>query len=236
MRRAERLFEIIQVLRRAKGPMTGRAIADELEMSRRTLYRDIAALIARRVPIRGEAGVGYVLERGFDMPPLMLTPNEIEAVVLGAQWVVANGDAQLSAAGVDVLAKIAAIVPKGLRDLVDDPVVGTPPARHLREVPGVDIAALRGWARKQQKLSIRYADEAGAVSERIVWPVLVGYVSSMRVLVAWCELRRDFRIFRTDRLLSIRPLDQRYPEPRAALRRRWLASTEAEPRRDRGRS
>ncbi len=92
MRRAERLFEIIQVLRRAKGPMTGRAIADALEMSRRTLYRDIAALVARRVPIRGEAGVGYVLERGFDMPPLMLTANEVEAVVLGAQWVVANGD------------------------------------------------------------------------------------------------------------------------------------------------
>lgn len=226
MRRAERLFEIIQVLRRAKGPMTAQAIADALEMGRRTLYRDIAALIARRVPIRGEAGVGYVLERGFDMPPLMLTPTEIEAVVLGSQWVVANADAQLSAAAVDVLAKVAAIVPAKLRELVDDPVVGTPPARGRRGATTVDVGALREWARREQKLIIRYADEAGAVSERTVWPVLIGYVTSTRVLIAWCELRRDFRVFRVDRLLAVRFLDERYPERRVALRRRWLTANE----------
>ncbi|MBM4784000.1 MAG: YafY family transcriptional regulator [Archangiaceae bacterium] len=226
MRRAERLFEIIQVLRRAKGPMTAQAIADTLEMGRRTLYRDIAALIARRVPIRGEAGVGYVLERGFDMPPLMLTPTEIEAVVLGSQWVVANGDAQLSAAAVDVLAKVAAIVPTRLRDLVDDPVVGTPPPRGRRTAGAVDVAALRDWARREQKLALRYADEAGTVTERTVWPVLIGYVTSTRVLIAWCELRRDFRVFLIDRMLAVRFLDERYPERRVALRRRWLAENE----------
>jgi predicted DNA-binding transcriptional regulator YafY len=225
VRRAERLFEIIQVLRRAKGPMTAQAIADALEMGRRTLYRDIAALIARRVPIRGEAGVGYVLERGFDMPPLMLTPTEIEAVVLGSQWVVANGDAQLSAAAVDVLAKVAAIVPKRLRHLIDEPVVGTPPARHQRG-SAVDVSVLRDWARRERKLIIRYADEAGKVSERTVWPVLIGYVTSTRVLIAWCELRRDFRIFRIDRLLAVRFLDERYPEQRGSLRRRWLVANE----------
>lgn len=226
MRRAERLFEIIQVLRRAKEPMTAQAIADALEVGRRTLYRDIAALIARRVPIRGEAGVGYVLERGFDMPPLMLTPSEIEAVVLGSQWVVANADAQLSAAAVDVLAKVAAIVPARLRGLVDDPVVGTPPARGRRRSNGVDVAALRDWARREQKLIIRYADENRAVSERTVWPVLIGYVTSTRVLIAWCELRRDFRVFRIDRLLAVRFLDERYPEQRVSLRRRWLSANE----------
>ena len=90
MRRADRLFEIIQVLRRASAPLTADAIAAELETSKRTIYRDIGALIAQRVPIRGEAGVGYILERGFDLPPLMLTSDEIEAVALGAQWVMAT--------------------------------------------------------------------------------------------------------------------------------------------------
>lgn len=227
MRRAERLFEIIEVLRRAKGPLTGRAIATKLETGRRTIYRDIAALIARRVPIRGEAGVGYVLERGYDLPPLMLTPTEVEAVVLGSQWVVAHADPQLQKAAGDVLAKISAIVPKRLREMIDDPVVGTPPARHEgKNDSGVDVARLREWSRKELKLAIRYADDAGTVSARTVWPILIGYVASTRVLVAWCELRSDFRYFRTDRLLAVDFLDTPYPGPRATLRRRWLATTE----------
>ncbi|MBL8953993.1 MAG: YafY family transcriptional regulator [Myxococcaceae bacterium] len=223
MRRAERLFEIIQVLRRAKGPMTGRAIAAELETGRRTIYRDIAALMARRVPIRGEAGVGYVLEGGFDLPPLMLTLNELEAVVLGSQWVVANADAPLAAAAVDVLAKVAAIVPKGMRAVIDEPVVGTPPKSKHRREGTVDLAKLRDHARREQKLVIRYSDESGKTSERTVWPILVGYVSSTRVLIAWCELRRDFRYFRTDRIGAVTYTNERYPESRASLRRRWEA-------------
>ncbi|QDE92265.1 DNA-binding protein [Myxococcus xanthus] len=223
MRRADRLFEILQVLRRAKGPMTASAIAEQLETSQRTVYRDLAALMARRVPIRGEAGVGYVLERGFDLPPLMLTPSEIEAVVLGAQWVAANADRTLSAAAGDVLAKVAAIVPKHLRELVDDPVVGTPPAKQRHPDGTVDLSRLREWSRKQLKLHIHYADAEGTTSKRTVWPMLVGYVTGVRVLIAWCELRRDFRIFRTERLLSVDFLDALYPERRSALRRRWEA-------------
>src|SRR5579871_5157319 len=98
MRRADRLFQIIQVLRRTRKPLTADAIAAELETSKRTIYRDIAELIGQRVPIRGEAGMGYVLEKGFDMPPLMLTPDEIEAAVLGAQWVSTRGDAEIGRA------------------------------------------------------------------------------------------------------------------------------------------
>src|SRR3974377_1254955 len=92
MRRADRLFQIIKVLRRNRSPLTADAIAVELETSKRTIYRDIATLIGQRIPIRGEAGMGYILEKGFDLPPLMLTPDEIEAAVLGAQWVVGNAD------------------------------------------------------------------------------------------------------------------------------------------------
>ena len=222
MRRADRLFEIIQVLRRARTPITADAIAEALETSRRTIYRDIAALIAQRVPIRGEAGIGYVLEHGFDLPPLMLTADEIEAVVLGAQWVAAHADPGLARAAVDVLAKVAAVVPPGLRGLIDDPAVITPPAWRARADAEIDVARLRAWSQQGRKLAIRYLDEAGCPSERTVWPFLVGYRDTVRMLVAWCELRCDFRMFRTDRLQAVVFLDARYPERRAALRRRWL--------------
>jgi predicted DNA-binding transcriptional regulator YafY len=223
MRRADRLFQIIQVLRSASSPMTGDAIAAELETSRRTIYRDIATLIGQRVPIRGEAGIGYVLERGFDMPPLMLTPNEIEAVVLGSQWVVGHADPALSRAALSVLTKVTCVLPERLRGVIDDPSVGTPPARGGRQVCGTDIARLRAWSRQGFKLGIRYVDAAGLASERTVWPFLIGYVENMQALMAWCELRQDFRIFRMDRIIAVEFLEQRYPEPRAALRRRWLA-------------
>ncbi|MGF3027400.1 helix-turn-helix transcriptional regulator [Methylobacterium aquaticum] len=222
MRRADRLFEIIQVLRRASGPLTADRIATELETSKRTIYRDIDALVAQRVPIRGEAGVGYVLDRGFDLPPLMLTVDEVEAVALGAQWVVANADTALARAAHSVLAKVAVIVPEDLRPVIDDPVVGTPPARD-RDGGHVDVARLRKWCREGRKLAIGYVDETGSTSERVIRPFMVGYVATVRVVMAWCELRQDFRIFRIDRLTAIEFLDQRYPERSVDLRRRWLA-------------
>ena len=222
MRRGDRLFEIIQVLRRAAGPMTADAIARELETGRRTIYRDIAALIGQRIPIRGEAGVGYVLERGFDLPPLMLTIDEMEAVVLGSQWVIAHADPVLAKAALDVLAKVSAIVPEGLRGAIDDPAVGTPPVGRTIEEGWVDIGKLRSWSRQGRKLGICYADENGARSERTVWPFMIGYVEGVQTLMAWCELRDDFRVFRTDRLRSVTFLETHYPAHRSALRNRWL--------------
>ncbi|NYD88357.1 helix-turn-helix transcriptional regulator [Sphingomonas melonis] len=223
MRRADRLFEIVQILRRARGPLTAGAIAAALETSRRSVYRDIAALIAQRVPIRGEAGIGYVLDPGFDMPPLMLTSDEVEAVVLGAQWVVVHADDGLARAAADVLAKVAAVVPPHLRAAIEDPAVITQPKRHAPDDTNVDVARLRAWSLQGRKLAIRYTDAEGRSSARTVWPFLVGYLDSVRMLIAWCELRSDFRMFRTDRLTAIDFLDTPYPERRATLRRRWLA-------------
>jgi predicted DNA-binding transcriptional regulator YafY len=217
------LFEIIQVLRRASRPLTADEIAAELETSRWTIYRDIAALVSQRVPIHGEAGVGYVLRRGFDLPPLMLTSDEVEAVVLGSQWVIANADAELAKAALDVLAKVTAIVPAPLQPAIDHPAVSAAPWRRESGDQKVDLAKLRTWSREGRKLAIRYVDADGATSERTVWPFLVGYDDTTRALMAWCELRRDFRVFLTHRLLSVTYLDQTYPEPRASLRRRWLA-------------
>ncbi|GAA0674744.1 putative DNA-binding transcriptional regulator YafY [Sphingomonas insulae] len=223
MRRADRLFEIVQLLRRSATPLTADAIASELETSRRSVYRDIAALMAQRVPIRGEAGIGYVLERGFDMPPLMLTSDEVEAVVLGAQWVLVHADQGLARAAADVLAKVAAVIPEQLRAAIDDPAVITPPAWTERLDAGIDVARLRAWSLQGRKLHIGYADESGRETERTVWPFLVGYMDRCRMLIAWCEMRGDFRMFRTDRLGTVEFLDERYPERRATLRRRWLA-------------
>lgn len=222
MRRADRLFQIIQVLRRSRRPLTADAIALELETSKRTVYRDIATLMAQRVPIRGEAGIGYVLDRGFDMPPLMLTSDELEAAVLGAQWVKVQGDRALSRAADDLIAKLAAGVPEALRAVLLEPVVATPPTWTADRPETVDVAQLRAWCRRGRKLGLRYADQTGRSSERVVWPFLVGYRDAVRVVFAWCELRRDFRMFRLDRIEAATFVEERYPGWPAALRNEWL--------------
>ena len=121
LRSTDRLFQIIQILRRSSRPVTARMLADELEVSIRTIYRDIAHLMGQRVPISGEAGVGYVLGAEYDMPPLALLPVELEAIVLGVQWVAAHGDKMLARAALDVLAKVAAVVPEPLQPLINTP-------------------------------------------------------------------------------------------------------------------
>jgi predicted DNA-binding transcriptional regulator YafY len=220
MRRADRLFQIIQILRRGTRPVTADAIAAELETSKRTVYRDIADLIGQRVPIRGEAGVGYVLEGGFDLPPLMLTADEIEVAVLGAQWVAGRADPALARAANDLIAKIAAAVPEELRPLILDPAVRTPRPWENAE-DKLDVAQLRGAIREGRKVWLCYCDEQGRETERNVWPIAVGYYDAVRHLIAWCELRSDFRSFRTDRVTEARFLDEKYPARPAQLRGQW---------------
>jgi predicted DNA-binding transcriptional regulator YafY len=220
MRRADRLFQIIQALRRRRGPVTADALAAELEASKRTIYRDIADLMGQRVPIRGEAGVGYVLEDGFDMPPLMLTPDEIEAAVLGTQWVASHCDAALTKAAHDLIAKIAASVPEQLRPFVREPATSSRPARNQAQ-DQLDMAQVRGCIRAGRKLRLGYCDEQGRATLRTVWPVAVGYHDTTRVLAAWCELRQGFRHFRTDRVASADFLEERYPARPDALRTQW---------------
>jgi predicted DNA-binding transcriptional regulator YafY len=222
MRRADRLFEIVQILRRERRPITADAIATELETSKRSVYRDIAALMAQRVPIRGEAGIGYVLESGFDLPPLMLNPEEVEAAVLGAQWVAGHGDPALANAARNLIAKIAAVVPAEMRALVDDPPARTPPAWKMPE-DAVDATTLRQAIRAGRKIALSYRTEDGKASDRTVWPALIGYHDSARVLIAWCELRDGFRSFRLDRIVAAEVLDTRYPDRPGQLRARWLA-------------
>lgn len=220
MRRADRLFQIIQILRRSSRAVIAREIADELEVSLRTVYRDVADLIGQNVPIRGEAGFGYVLDDAFDMPPLMLTPDEVEAAVLGAQWVAGRGDPALAKAAQDLIAKITSVVPERLRPFIADPTIGTRPGG--RQVPDViDLARVREWIRGGRKIRIDYHDEKGDRTRRVVWPVIIGFLEDRRMLAAWCELRQDFRHFRADRVIAAEFLDERYPVRPGALRQRW---------------
>ena len=220
MRRADRLFQIIQALRRARGPVTAEALAAELETSKRTIYRDVADLIGQRVPVRGEAGFGYVLDAGFDMPPLMLTHDEIEAAVLGAQWVAGRGDPELAKAARDLIAKIGAAVPERLRPFVLDPATTAQPAR-LASPDGIDLACLRQSIRNGRKVLLRYRDEQGRESDRTVWPVALGFRETTRIIAAWCEMRQDFRHFRSDRVVEANFLDERYPARPGTLRAAW---------------
>jgi predicted DNA-binding transcriptional regulator YafY len=226
MRRADRLFQIIQILRRAIRPVTAAALAEELEISKRTVYRDVADLMAQRVPIAGEAGLGYLLASDYDMPPLMLTPDEIEAVMLGAQWVAGRSDKILSNAARDVVAKIAAVVPERLRPFIAEPSVGAKPTL-AGQAESVDPSMLRSAIRNGMKLRLRYRSEAGEETERVVWPVILGYAETHRLLVAWCELRQGFRHFRADRTIEAEMLDQRNGQRQGELRRRWQLWREA---------
>ncbi|MEO7065549.1 MAG: YafY family protein [Rhodanobacter sp.] len=220
MRRADRLFQIIQILRRSRLPVTASQLAVELEVSTRSVYRDIADLIGQRVPIRGEVGIGYILERDFDMPPLMLTPDELEAAVLGAQWVASRGDAVLARAASDLISKITSVVPERLRLFVTEPSIGVPTNLAVL-ADGLDMSQTRSWIRSGRKIQIHYKDEQSRETERTIWPTIIGYADTVRLLAAWCELRQGFRHFRTDRIVSAEFLHEPYGCRPSKLRARW---------------
>jgi predicted DNA-binding transcriptional regulator YafY len=226
LRKAERLFEIVQLLRRAGGPVSAQRIAGELGSSKRSVYRDIAALMSQDVPIRGEAGIGYVLEKGFDMPPLMLTSDELDAAVLGAHWVASRGEPDLAKAALDLLAKIEVVVPARLRGHVLEPATSVAPVVASSET--VNSSLLRNAIRAHRKMSLLYENDAGERTHRVIWPILLGYRDTGRILAAWCELRGGFRYFRTDRMVSAVILEQRIPENTLALRARWRSAMDQE--------
>ncbi|HBQ8815185.1 transcriptional regulator [Klebsiella pneumoniae] len=220
MSRVQRLLDLIQILRSHRFPVTGARLASELGISLRTLYRDIGILQEQGANIDGEPGIGYVLRPGFMLPPLMFTEDEIEAIVLGSRWVADRGDARLSAAARNALTKIAAILPNDLCNTLD--------ATALLVGPGATITAgdeeipqIRRAIRAERKLEISYHSLNSVESTRTVWPFALGYFEHVRVLVAWCEMRQEFRHFRTDRITSLKITEQRYPRRRQVLLKEW---------------
>ncbi len=221
MRRADRLLRIIQILRRHRRPVKGQTMAEELEVSLRTLYRDIADLITDGVPIRGEAGVGYVLGAGYDLPPLMFNADELEAVMLGLRWVMRRGDEDLKRAAMDSVAKVGAVLPADLRPTLFDAGLLVPPNQRVY-ADRVDVAGLRRAIRDQRKVEIRYVAEDGGATTRIIWPIAISYFEAQRLVIGWCELRADFRSFRTDRIQQAELQKDKYPERRKVLLKRWF--------------
>jgi predicted DNA-binding transcriptional regulator YafY len=222
MRRSDRLFDIIQRLRTARRPLTAAALAEDLEVTVRTVYRDIATLQARRVPIEGAAGIGYLMRRGFDLPPLMFTVEEIEAIAVGARLVARTGDLGLQDAAESVLSKVAVVLPDGLRtQLASAPIFVSESGAPVPE--RVDLSAVRQAIRDEHKLRIAYEDERGARSERTIWPIAVAYYVQATLIGAWCELRRDYRHFRADRIVALAVLEERYPSDNGRLMAEWLA-------------
>ena len=222
MSRAERLLDLIQVLRRHRRPVAGQTLANELSVSLRTLYRDIATLQAQGASIDGEPGLGYVLRPGFLLPPLMFLEEEIDALVLGMRWVAERGDAPLGAAARNALAKIAAVLPADLRDELDTSGLLIGPGATIA-AGDAELATIRAAIRRERKLDIAYRDQNDGATQRMIWPVALGFFDRVRVVIAWCELRQGFRHFRTDRITALTSTEQRYPRRRQAMLKEWRA-------------
>jgi len=215
MSRSGRLLRLLQAMRGRRQPVTAARLAEALEVSERTIYRDVAELMAQGAPIEGEAGVGYILRPGLFLPPLMLSEDEVEAVMLGLHYVDQRGDDVLRAAASVASTKISAVLsPQAQAQIMNPLSLPGPPRTFPQNAMSLD--ELRAAIRDQVRLDIRYGDEQERRTERIVWPIQLGFMDQARVLCAWCELRQDFRTFRTDRIVALTRLD-RYPAQRADL-------------------
>lgn len=230
MSRSARLFDLLHALRSHRRAVSGQTLAQQLGISIRTLYRDIASLQAQGAQIEGEPGVGYVLKPGFVLPPLMFKPEEVEALVLGARWVAQQTDDSLSSAARSALARIAAVLPAEQRHDLEASalLVGMSPGAQSADHEPLPVTVahelLRKAVRTERKLLVTYQDAQGAPSQRVVWPFALAYFERARVLMCWCELRQDYRYFRTDRIASAELQDARYPQRKQALLKAWRAT------------
>lgn len=220
MSRSERLLSLLQVLRRHRQPVSGAALASELGISLRTLYRDIATLQAQGANVEGEAGVGYVLRPGYMLPPLMFSREEIEALVLGTRLVAQRADPELAISARDALAKITEVLPGDLREELAASTLFAGPGLPLPE-DRIDLARLREFIRSEQMMKIAYRDEKGSATERLIWPFALTFFEGARLVIAWCTLRGDFRSFRTDRMDLVEGPLGRYPKRRMQLLKAW---------------
>jgi predicted DNA-binding transcriptional regulator YafY len=229
VRRADRLFRIVQRLRR-RGVTTARSLAEDLGVSERTVYRDVRDLVLSGVPVLGEAGVGYALPRGYDLPPLMFNEEEIEALVLGARVVQSWADPQLRAAAGDVLAKIEAVLPPALRDRLTASALLSPGIRLSRAI-AAELGTLRTAMHEKRKIRFQYIDRAGAATSRTIWPLALAFWGKSWSVAGYCELRQDFRNFTAERVTGLTVLDEKFPDVAGRTLRDLIDYYEKEERR-----
>lgn len=222
MNRTERLLNLLQILRGYRHPVSGERLAERLNISIRTLYRDIATLQAQGAEIKGEAGIGYILKPTFFLPPLMFTQIEMQALLLGTQWVSQFGDAPLSKAAAEALNKVFAVLPTNIKnDLNAFSLRVGPPAGEA--LINEDLSILRDAIANRNIIDILYLSVDGKEMKRTVWPFTIGYFTDERILVAWCEKQNAYCYFKTSKIISLKVLDKRYPRPRDNLFREWQA-------------
>lgn len=220
MARSTRLFEIIQILRAAQQPITAEDLAMKLEVSIRTIYRDIASLQAMQTPIDGEAGIGYMMRRGYDLPPLNFDQEEIEALRVGLLLLSRTGDSKLQKASYRIFEKVDAL--HGPVDWLQVSPWGVP--TDDSDLGCVSISLLREVIREEKKVELTYRDENQVETQRIIRPIVLCYRSTCILLVAWCELRNELRTFRTDRIYECKTMGQHFRGQGDVLRDLWLSS------------
>lgn len=223
MRRADRLFQIVQQLRSGR-LMTAARLADRLDVSVRTIYRDIRDLSLSGVPIEGEAGVGYMLRGGFDVPPLMFNAEEIEALVLGARLVKAWGGQELALAATEALDKIEGALPERLRHRIDTPRLFAPSYEADGRIAHLD--ALRQAINGRQVLRIEYLSLEDVPTNRGIWPLGLFFWGKIWTLASWCELRQDYRSFRVDRIQALTADGRQFQESEQISLRQYLRQCE----------
>jgi len=217
MRRADRLFQIVQYLRGGRLTTAAR-LAKQLEVTKRTVYRDIADLIGSGVPIEGEAGVGYVMRAGYEVPPLMFTEDEIVALVAGAKLIRAWGGANMAAGAEEALIKIAAVLPEGARARAEAVKINAFTMSEMTDDLRAMIDRVEAAAEGNIRLDIDYADEGGATSQRVVRPLGLWFWGKTWTMVGWCEKRTDFRMFRLDRISGMSDAGSFKPQRGQTLR------------------
>ena len=224
MSRSARLLQLLDALRCARQPQTGPQLAQQLGVSLRTIYRDIATLRHQGADIWGDPGLGFEMRPGFLLPPLMFNADELEALLLGASWAALQADPQLARSANAAMDRIRSALPLDLRIAVDTSGLLVP--SHEGPAPAETWqAALRRAIRAEHKIVLHYEDLQGQLTQRTVWPFAMAYFEKARVLSAWCELRQDFRHFRADRVRTMEDLGERYPQRRQVLIQRWLEQT-----------
>ncbi len=216
MRRADRLFQIVQILR--GGRLTTAAdLSETLEVSKRTIYRDIADLMANRVPIEGEAGLGYMMRDGYDLPPLMFTQEEVIALVAGARLLKAFGGTAMALGAVNALNKIETVLPGEALNRARSVNIHAVNPEGMSDELRANIDILESYVDQLQRVTFRYSDKTDAITHRTVRPLSVWFWGRVWTLIAWCELRQDFRMFRIDRMSDLSATGHFVPEDGQSL-------------------
>jgi predicted DNA-binding transcriptional regulator YafY len=220
MSRSQRLFDLLQLLRCHKYPVSAKHLAQELSVSVRTIYRDIATLQIQGAEIEGEAGLGYVLKPTFTLPPLMFSMEELEVLLLGADWAAKQANGEFSEVARNAIAKISAVLPVDHSAKHNEDIMRVASIIEVPELT-IDLSDIRHAIKQQYKAEIGYQDAKGNSSTRVIWPILIGFFQQHYVLVAWCETREAFRNFRLDRIEKWQKLEHKYRRHRRDLLKEW---------------